>query len=62
MEVFEIGAAFVLNEHFGLMEQIEDGKADHNVLAVLPGEGAVARRNEFVIGRSSVQVRSSAPY
>ena len=29
----------------GLMEQIEDGKADHNVHAVLPGEGAVVDEN-----------------
>lgn len=29
----------------GLMEQIEDGKADHNVLAVLRGEGAVVNEN-----------------
>lgn len=32
----------VICEAIGLMEQVEDGKADHNVLAVLPGENLVA--------------------
>lgn len=32
-------------EPIGILEQIEDGKEDHNILAVLPGESVVLNDN-----------------